>query len=116
MRVYKRMVRVVGVAFCVLLCFGLGGCSSRQAPESAQPERVGVSGDLPTASSELVGSFESEEQAQSAAELYGIELVSYEYEVAVFRYEGDPEALIEKGEKNGWPELSVNRPRRAMNK
>jgi len=58
---------------------------------------------------ELVGLFETEQQAQEAAELYGIELTSYLYGVAVFTYEGNLQELIEQGQKNGWPLLSLNR-------
>ncbi len=59
---------------------------------------------------ELMGIFETKEEAQKAAELYGIELISYEQQVAVFSIEEgeDPLKIISKGEENGWPELAVN--------
>ena len=57
---------------------------------------------------ELVGLFESEEEAIACAELYGIELLSFNNRVAVFGVEGDLKKLIEKGKENGWPELSLN--------
>ena len=114
-RVYKRVTSVIGVMVCVLLCFGLGGCSGRQAEkekpdDDAVPEdmveREGSPSYIPD---ELVGLFDTEGQARDAAELYGIELLSYDNQVAVFRCEGDPKALIEQGEANGWPQLSLNR-------
>jgi hypothetical protein len=56
----------------------------------------------------LLGIFESEEEAQKTAELYGITLSSFDGSLAVFKCEGDPAALIEQGKENNWPELSLN--------
>ena len=57
---------------------------------------------------ELVGVFASEAAARNAASLYRIEFVSFANQVALFRCAGDPYELIERGKRNGWPELSVN--------
>jgi len=57
---------------------------------------------------ELVGLFVKEQAAKECAELYGIELESYSYDVAVFMCESDPLELIAKGKKKGWPQLSLN--------
>jgi len=117
----KRKSLVVGAAICVAICLGLLGWFGRPAGEVVQGtgdkpgdgrERPG-SADDPGGESdyipnELVGIFKSKRQAQEAARLYGIELISYSNQVAVFRCEGDPKALIEEGERNGWPALSLN--------
>jgi len=101
------------------MCAGLTGCFGRtladaENGEDGEPPAKGGAADVagPSGGSfiqnELVGLFDSEREAKACAELYGIELISYSYEVAVFRCEGDPEKLIAEGEKNGWPELSLN--------
>jgi len=58
--------------------------------------------------SELVGYFGEEEEAKDCANLYGIELIAFNFGVAVFTTEDNPEELIVNGKKNGWPPLSVN--------
>lgn len=51
---------------------------------------------------------ETREEAEKIAALYEIELVSYEHQVAVFHTEENLSKVLEKGNSNGWPELSVN--------
>ena len=51
---------------------------------------------------------ESEEEAQTIAALYGIELVGFEMGVASFHTQEDWYELIERGKEQGWPELSPN--------
>jgi len=101
------------------MCAGLGGCFGRSIADAEN----GDDGELPakggtieieapgsgnSVPNELVGLFDSEREAKECAKLYGIELISYSYEVAVFRYDGDIDELLAKGEENGWPELSRN--------
>ena len=102
------MKRILYCSLSVLLCACLFGCFWR-SPKRA-PAAIGLvpSDRLPYVPDELVGTFASEALAEEAAELYGIELYSYGNEVAVFKCAGDPMALIELGEKNGWPRLSLN--------
>lgn len=50
----------------------------------------------------------SQEEAEAIAEQYGITLVRCGAHVAVFYTEEDPEAVIQRGLDNGWPELSLN--------
>ena len=51
---------------------------------------------------------ENEDEARNIAKLYGVEFVSYSNHIAVFNTDGDTAELIERGKKEGWPELSVN--------
>ena len=115
-RAYRKWASFIGIAFCILLCCGLGGCLGRgtdqvkQVESGSKPESTIEKGDHHSyIENELVGIFETEADAQAAAELYGIELTSYSNQIAVFTCDGDPRALIEQGEKNGWPQLSLNR-------
>lgn len=82
------------------------------------PERFGLA-PAPTASAitgedsvskedPLLALAETREEAQSIAELYGIELVQWGFGVATYRTEEDPQAVIQRGLENGWPELSLN--------
>lgn len=57
---------------------------------------------------ELLTLVKTEEEAKAIAEQYGIELVSFSYGVATFHTEEDPRDVIARGEKNGWPTLSLN--------
>ena len=70
-------------------------------------------GEIPVRSSasvELMGIFNSEDDARSAAKQYGIEFKDFEEGVAVFIIDDGRSAsdIIEEGKKNGWPELAVN--------
>lgn len=56
----------------------------------------------------LLALAESREEAQSIAELYGIELVQWGFGVGTYHTEEDPKAVIQRGLENGWPELSLN--------
>jgi len=59
---------------------------------------------------ELVGIFDTKDEALEAAKLYRIELKSYEREVAVFTVsdERNLNEIIDEGNKKGWPQLSKN--------
>ena len=63
---------------------------------------------------QLVGVFQDEKSAKEAAGLYGIELESFRYEVAVFNCADKPDSYIETGKENGWPELYLNYTYRAF--
>ncbi len=96
---------------CLLVCGLLTGCgSSRDAKEESQTlqpapaEAGGIS-----QRGQLMGPAEDEAQAQEIAELYGIALVDYAYGLALYYTDQDPKALIELGQENGWPPLSLNR-------
>ena len=57
----------------------------------------------------LIAAVETLEEAQSIADLYGIELVDWSFSVASYYTDEDPEEVIGRGRENGWPELSLNR-------
>lgn len=111
---YRRPLSVIWIVSCVLLCSGLTGCfwKSAAAPKYENSENteggIGQGGNQSYVENELIGIFDTEEEADAAAELYGIELMSYGNQVAVFRCECDPDELIGQGEANGWPQLSLN--------
>lgn len=101
--------------FVILLLMALlAGCApAAQQPESAPTE--------PTAQTEtssettqayivakLLCQAEDLEQAQQIAELYGITLVRFNYGLASFYTDEDPEEVIARGKENGWPELEIN--------
>ena len=48
--------------------------------------------------------------AEKIADLYGITLVLYTNNIAVFFTDKTPETLIRTGKDNGWPELSKINP------
>ena len=60
------------------------------------------------ADSPLMALVETEKEAQSIAEQYGIDLVSFENGLALYQTNEDPFEVIAKGEKNGYTQLSIN--------
>ncbi len=60
------------------------------------------------ADDQLMASAETEEKAREIAEQYGIEFVSFENGLALFRTEENPFDVIARGKENGYPELSIN--------
>ena len=91
---------------CLLLLCGCGG-PARQ-PESL-PEAPEVEDKTPVAQgAELVCMAETQAEAEEIAALYGITLVSYGNEVAVFTTEEDYREVIRRGKDNGWPLLDGN--------
>ncbi len=108
---------------CTLILAVVFGCACGRA-QSAKPTAAPVVTQAPvekpaaaptpvgnqtTEGEELVALAETEEEAKAIAEQYGIELVSFSYGVATFHTEEDPQDVIARGEKNGWPTLSLNR-------
>ena len=57
---------------------------------------------------QLMAMAQTLEDAQALAELYGIELVDFSYQIAMFRTQENPWEVIRRGQENGWPELSIN--------
>lgn len=78
-------------------------------PSTAVPEEPAFTApDNVSSRGQLMGSAKTLEDAQALAELYGIELVEYRHELALFRTEEDPREVIRRGRDNGWPGLSLN--------
>ncbi len=61
-----------------------------------------------TVSHQLLCMTQTEEEAVLIAQQYGIELESFRKGVAVFTTQEDPQAVIDRGKKNGWAELYKN--------
>ena len=84
------------------------GCSgineNALQPSPAVAEEVSAN----TAEAELVALTDSEEAAKELAKLYGVELKSFRYGVAVFRTGEDPAEVIRRGQELGYPALELN--------
>lgn len=89
------------LSFLLMLMLTAAACSPKEQPVTEQ------SGG-PIAGEELCCMAESRERAEEIAALYSIELVSFDWGVAVFHTEEDPETVLERGRENGWPELNLN--------
>lgn len=63
---------------------------------------------IPLADDPLIADAGTEEEAQKIAEQYGITLVSYGNGIATYQTDEDPYEVIARGEKNGYPQLSIN--------
>ncbi len=111
----------------LLLCLaGCGGSSSGALSDAVQKETPApqqTDGSSPEDSwngvsgtgigdyakgKELFTLAETEEEAKQIAQIYGIELVSFEYGVATFHTEEDPSEVVERGRENGWPPIEIN--------
>ncbi len=96
---------------CAITVFGLlsVACGSPKYFSQVSPSPP-VSAVLPVykQGEELLSLTETEEDARAIAELYGIELISFSYGVAVYHTEEAPDAVIARGKENGWPSLSLN--------
>lgn len=104
----KYRVRPAAVAGTLLaLCLLLPGCAGQTAPVFASAAPAASAGE-PAEGQELFCLAETREKAEELAALYEIEFVDYAHGVATFHAE-DPQAVIARGEQNGWPELSLNR-------
>ena len=92
-----------GLMAAISLLF-LAGCTSGTPVQTAPS---GVYDDL--AEAPLTAMTETREDAQALAQQYEITLVSYDYGIATFSTDEDPQAVIDRGLRNGWQELSLNR-------
>ena len=104
-RISKITLGVMIMIFPFSLLFG---CESREkkqveaVPVDAAPFEDYVEG------AELLCLADSRDQAQSIADMYGIELVEFSYGVATFHTTEDPRDVIARGKEKGYPELSIN--------
>ena len=120
------MGRYLAAGLLLLLAAGIfTGCRKSAAPETrppgTAPTETKVHETVPAISTpgqtepaptgqfgQLMASAENLEEAQKLAELYGIRLVDFFDRVAVFHTDEDPDAVILRGERNGWPRLYRN--------
>lgn len=68
----------------------------------------GEPGEQFSARAPLMAKAENQEDAEAIAELYGITLVEFKRNLALFHTDEDPREVIKRGQENGWPELSLN--------
>ena len=89
--------------------------SQTPTPTPVQPN----TGTTPTEEAEMKGNLmafaASQEDAEKIASLYGITLIKYIDQIALYYTEKDPNELVKLGEKNGWPAISKNNPVTAAN-
>lgn len=125
----KRVAVIIGLI--LISAAGLSGCgrerqlvemTERQSGNTEQeqmtftlPERKvlsSVSGDSDEEESEettrLTALADDLEEAEKIADLYGIELDSYSYGVAVYVTDKDVQELLSLGEENDYPTLAPN--------
>lgn len=106
----------------LLLAAALILCGCRSAGTQTAPTRVTQptkpiptdrteppNPDAVSGSGQLKGRADTLEEAEEIAALYGIVLVDYQNGLALYYTDEDPEAVIARGEENGWPQLSLNR-------
>ena len=96
----------------------LSGCAGGAKPEVPEPTAVITQPPAPPVpeTTETVGAAEPQlmaltdtrAEAEDIARQYGITLVSWQDGLALFFTEEDPESVVRRGIKNGWPQLSVN--------
>lgn len=118
----KLIVLVLGLI--VLAAVGICGCGGNreltravadesipklQKLESDEDDSLADStenGD--TKNTELIALADTREEAEEIAKLYGIELSTYSYGVATYTTDKNAFELMEMGEENGYPALSLN--------
>jgi hypothetical protein len=115
----KLTASFLGFVILPLLIVTASGCGSAQeAQPSAAPggdttgnsdyiEPVEVVTPEYAEGEELLCLCDNEEEARKIADLYGIELVQFQYGVATFHAE-DPMSVIALGKEKGYPELELN--------
>lgn len=116
------------IGFILLSMVGLGGCGAERelvemteagqngveqelialpVPEYEKFSSAGDSGESESdGKTKLTALAEDLEEAEKIADLYGIELDSYSYGVAVYLTDKDVQELISMGEENDYPTLA----------
>lgn len=121
----KKMLTVVIVIIAVIALvfvgwyvifvhFGIGPAFPFLPEQEVSMENLHEVQEGMTAEEQLMALVETEEEAQSIAEQYGIEFESFSDGVAVYKTEEDPAAVIARGEENGYPPLYLNMTRTTM--
>lgn len=98
-----KIVLILLLIAALLLC----GCQREQV--KPMPNDPGGPSGIPVdPNGQLLYTAENQKEAEEIAALYGIQLVSYSNDLAVYYTEESPEDVIRRGTENGWPELSLN--------
>ncbi len=112
------MRRIGGFLFGVL-CIGMFGsllvaCNDRRKMDESSIPKISQFIETENASeiekkqTELIALAEDQTEAEKTAKLYGIELISFSDGVAVYTTDKDLQELMELGDNNGYPTLTVN--------
>lgn len=96
----------VYIAAVIMLLLLFAACTPEKTAQKPYAETL--------EGAELYCLADNKEKAEEIASLYGIELVSCEWGVAVFHTEEDPLSVIKRGEKNGFPAVSLNTKKELM--
>lgn len=107
----RAMGLILGIATAVIV-LGAAGYRVYEKRHTADLAQIGMDGEEYYEMNELIGEVESEEEAEKIAKLYGIVLLEYQGNIALFRTEEDPLDVIARGEKEGYPQLWLNDIRR----
>ncbi len=105
--------KMLGMTALMASAFVATGCGSGAAPAPAgntAPGPVEIEASYSedyVEGQELLCLCDSQEEAESIAEMYGIELVEFSYGVATFHAE-KPREVIAMGKEKGYPLLEIN--------
>lgn len=112
------MRRIGGFLFGVL-CIGMFGsllvaCNDRRKMDESSIPKISQfiepenASEIEKKQTELIALAEDQTEAEKTAKLYGIELISFSDGVAVYTTDKDLQELMELGDNNGYPTLTVN--------
>lgn len=111
-KMLKVLIAVIVIVLVVLagwyvlfVCFDKGPAFPFLPQKQVQLQGVEA---MEVSQEPLMAAVESEEEARSIAEMYGITLVSFEDGVALYRTDEDIFEVIARGQENGYPQLSIN--------
>ena len=99
----KALIWLLLPVLLITLC----GCR-REVPLATRHESGSGAGSLYSEEAPLIGVAETREEAEEIAKLYGITLLDFSHNTALYHTDEDPRAVIRRGPENGWPELSLN--------
>lgn len=116
-RALSRVLIPAAALFLLLGCGPEGDAGTVESPQGQVADKPVSQGTAEITDSiapevvrgeELLCLVDSEEEAKTIADQYGIELVNFSYGVATFHTEDDPQKVIDMGKEKGYPELSLN--------
>lgn len=102
----RRLLTVMGLLSLITAIFS--GCGKRTEVEATISGIESETGIISWSSELFATDISSEEEAIKVAEQYGIEFVSFENSVAIFKTEEDVNSVINRGKENGYVELYPN--------